>query len=435
MALNMEFEHGEIQKENIRFDDRVAVITGAGGGLGRVYALELAKRGAKVVVNDYGGPRDGAGAGSSSAADRVVTEIREAGGEAVANCDNVATPEGGENIVRTALEAFGTVDILINNAGILRDKSFPKMEPENWKAVLDVHLNGAYHVTRPAFQVMKEKGYGRIIMTTSAAGLYGNFGQANYSAAKMGLVGLMNALKLEGEKYGIRVNTVAPLAASRLTEDVLPPDLFEKMQPEYVAPLVLYLAAERCQDSGEIFNAGMGCYNRVAILTGPTVRLGDGADPPAPEDIHDHWDRINELSGAVPYKDLNAALGAFLTPPTQENAAGPAVSETGLDIGAVFDRMADSFNPDAAQGVDAVFQFHISGEAGGEWYCEIRDRACTIETGVHETPACTLQMKDADFADMMTGRLAPMAAFTSGRLRIEGDVMKSRLIETLFTIG
>ena len=434
MALNQEFEHGEARKENIRFDERVAVITGAGGGLGRVYALELARRGARVVVNDYGGPRDGAGAGSRSAADRVVNEIHAQGGEAVANYDDVATPEGGDHIIRTAMEAFGSVDILINNAGILRDKSFPKMEPENWKAVLDVHLNGAYHVTRPAFQVMKEKGYGRIIMTTSAAGLYGNFGQANYAAAKMGLVGLMNALKLEGEKYGIRVNTVAPLAASRLTEDVLPPDLFEKMQPGYVAPLVLYLAAERCQESGEIFNAGLGCYNRVAILTGPTVRLGDGTDPPAPEDIHDHWDRIMDLSGASQYKDLNTALSAFLTAPNRETPA-EASPESGPDVGAVFDRMADSFNPEAAEGVAVVFQFHISGEAGGDWYCEIRDRACTIEPGVREKPACTLKMKDTDFADMMAGRLPPMAAFTSGRLRIEGDVMKSRLIETLFTVG
>ncbi len=423
------------EMNRLRFDGRVAVITGAGGGLGRVYALELARRGAKVVVNDYGGARDGASGGSASPADTVVDEIRNSGGEAAADYGNVATPEGGKGIVQTALEAFGRIDILINNAGILRDKSFVKMEPGNWAAVLGVHLDGAYHVTRPAFQVMKQQGYGRIIMTTSAAGLYGNFGQTNYSAAKMGLVGLMNALKLEGEKYDIRVNTVAPLAASRLTEDVLPPDLFEKMQPEYVAPLVLYLASERCAATGEIFNAGMGYYNRAAVLTGATVRLGDAANPPTPEDIHDHWDRINDLSGAAPYKDLNTALTAFLTPPSQAKAGETPESDTGPNIGAVFDRMADSFNPDAAEGVDVVFQFHISGDAGGDWYCEIQYQACTIESGVHDNPACTLNMKDADFAEMMAGRLPPMAAFTSGKLRIEGDVMKSQLIEKLFTIG
>ncbi|MDD5100388.1 MAG: SDR family NAD(P)-dependent oxidoreductase, partial [Syntrophales bacterium] len=216
----------------IRFDGRVAIVTGAGAGLGRAYAMELAKRGAKVVVNDFGGARDGAGIGSSSPADRVVAEIRAAGGEAVANYDNVATPEGGEKIVGTAVHFFGKVDILINNAGILRDKSFLKMDPENWKAVLAVHLNGAYHVTRPAFAVMRENGYGRIVLTTSAAGLYGNFGQTNYSSAKMGLVGFMNTLKLEGAKYNILVNTIAPVAASRLTEDVMPPDMFQRMQPD-----------------------------------------------------------------------------------------------------------------------------------------------------------------------------------------------------------
>jgi NAD(P)-dependent dehydrogenase (short-subunit alcohol dehydrogenase family) len=167
----------------------VAIVTGAGGGLGRVYALELARRGAKVVVNDFGGARDGSGKGAAGPAVKVVDEIKTLGGKAVANYDNVATADGGANIVKTAVDAFGKVDILINNAGILRDKGLLKMEPENWQAVLDVHLNGAFNVTRPAFGVMREKGFGRIIMTTSAAGLYGNFGQSNYSSTKLGLVG------------------------------------------------------------------------------------------------------------------------------------------------------------------------------------------------------------------------------------------------------
>ena len=277
---NGEFEYGDVPEDEIRFDDRVAVVTGAGAGLGRVYALELARRGARVVVNDLGGSRDGAGDGSSSPADRVVAEIRDAGGQAVASYDNVATVEGGESIIKTALDAFGSVDLLINNAGILRDKSFVKMEPEAWQAVLDVHLNGAYHVTRPAFSAMKEKGYGRIIMTTSAAGLYGNFGQTNYAAAKMGLVGLMNTLKLEGEKYGIKVNTVAPIAASRLTEDVMPPELFERSKPEFVAPLVLYLCSDRCPVSGNTYNAGMGYFNRAAVVTGPGKVLTTDDHPP-----------------------------------------------------------------------------------------------------------------------------------------------------------
>ncbi|MCP4691787.1 MAG: SDR family NAD(P)-dependent oxidoreductase, partial [Desulfobacterales bacterium] len=286
------------EMDKISFDGRVAIVTGAGAGLGRVYALELAKRGAKVVVNDLGGARDGSGDGSASPADLVVEEIKALGGEAAANYDNVATPEGGENIVKTALDAFGRVDILINNAGILRDKSFVKMDAENWSSVLAVHLGGAYNVSRPAFANMKKNGFGRIVMTTSAAGLYGNFGQTNYSAAKMGLVGLMNTLKLEGAKYDIKVNTVAPLALSRLTDDVLPPDIQEKAGPEFVAPIVLHLCCDACKESGAIFNAGMGHFSRAAILTGPTVQLGDGDAPPTPEQIKDNWDRINSMDGA-----------------------------------------------------------------------------------------------------------------------------------------
>ena len=208
----------------IRFDGRVAIVTGAGAGLGRAYALELAKRGAKVVVNDLGGPRDGSGAGSASAADKVVEEIRTAGGEAVASYDSVSTPDGGEAIVNKAIDTYGRLDILINNAGILRDKTLAKMEPDDWSVVLSVHLDGAYNVSRPAFLKMRENGYGRIVLTSSASGLYGNFGQTNYSAAKLALVGFMNTLKIEGEKHDIKVNTIAPTARTRLTEDVLPPD-------------------------------------------------------------------------------------------------------------------------------------------------------------------------------------------------------------------
>jgi NAD(P)-dependent dehydrogenase (short-subunit alcohol dehydrogenase family) len=306
------FEYGDIPKVEIRFDDRVAIVTGAGAGLGRIYALELAKRGAKVVVNDLGGARDGSGDGSKGPADEVVDEIKALGGEAVANYDSVATVDGGERIVKTALDAFGTVDILINNAGILRDKSFMKMEPQNWHIVLDVHLNGAYHVSRPAFAVMKEKGYGRILMTTSAAGLYGNFGQTNYTAAKMGLVGLMNTLKLEGEKYNIRVNTIAPVAASRLTEDILPPDFLDKLKPELVAPMAVYLVSEQCPVSGNIYNVGMGCVNRAAILTGPGAIVGDSGQIPTPEQVLAQWDKISSLKEAKEYQSVTEQVGDLI---------------------------------------------------------------------------------------------------------------------------
>ncbi len=289
------FEYGELRLPEIRFDGKVAVVTGAGGGLGRIYAIELAKRGAKVVVNDAGVTRDGSKRLEEHPADKVVSEIRDMGGEAVANYDSVATPKGGMGVIETALANYGRVDILINNAGILRDKSLAKMSSEQWEAVRSVHLDGAFYVTKHAFAQMKKQGYGRIIVTTSAAGLYGNFGQTNYSAAKMGLIGFMNSLKLEGERYNIKINAVAPLAASRLTEDVLPPELFEKLAPEYVAPLVLYLCSERCETSGHIYNAGMGHYSRAAVWTGRGVSLG-GSQLPTPEDIAKNWSKLSDIS-------------------------------------------------------------------------------------------------------------------------------------------
>ncbi len=423
------------EMEKIRFDGQVAIVTGGGAGLGRVYALELAKRGAKVVINDLGGARDGAGKGSVAPADEVVEEIKALGGEAVANYDSVATSQGGENIVKTALDAFGRVDILINNAGILRDKSFLKMEPENWQAVMDVHLNGAYHVTRPAMAIMKENGYGRILMTTSAAGLYGNFGQTNYSAAKMALVGLMNTLKLEGKNYDIKVNTIAPIAASRLTEDVMPPDLFEKSKPEFVAPMVVYLCSKDCKETGAIFNAGMGYFNRAAVFTGQTVQLGDPENPPTPEQIHENWEKINSMDGAREIEDANTAIFALISSPAEAAAEAAVAAKADESVQAIFDRMADSFKADAAAGVDVVFQFNISGKGGGNWYCIIKDGACTIDSGTHEKPICTINMADVDFLAMMGGKLPPMQAFTSGKLKIAGDVMKSQLLEKLFKIS
>ncbi len=421
--------------DQISFDGRVAVVTGAGAGLGRAYALELAKRGAKVVVNDLGGARDGSGEGSASPADKVVAEIKDLGGEAVSNYDNVATPEGGEAIIQSAVNAFGSVDVVINNAGILRDKSFLKMDPDNWNAVLSVHLNGAYHVTRPAMQVMKDKGYGRIVMTTSAAGLYGNFGQTNYSAAKMGLVGLMNTIKLEGKKYNIKVNTIAPIAASRLTEDVMPPELFEKSKPEFVVPMVIHLASEACEETGGIFNTGMGYFNRAAVYTGKGIQLGDPENIPTPESIRDNMDAINSLDGAKEMEDANAAIFALIAPPEDDAPADADDAGDGPDVKTFFEqKMLESFKADAAEGVDVVFQFNISGSDGGDWYCIVKDKACTIEAGSHEAPKCTLKMASADFLSMMTGKLPAMQAYTSGKLQIEGDIIKSQMIEQLFTI-
>jgi len=279
---------------DIRFDDRVAIITGGGGGLGKTYALDLASRGASVVVNDLGGSADGTGAGTSMA-DETVKEITEAGGKAVANYDSVATPEGGKAIVQTALDNFGKVDILVNNAGILRDKSFLKLEPAQLEAVLDVHLKGAFFVTQPAFASMKEHGYGRIVMASSGAGIFGNFGQTNYGAAKMGLVGLMNVLAVEGAKYGIRVNTIAPIAKTRLTEQLLG-GLADALDPGFVTPLVSYLCSEQCQLTHEIFDVGGGRYARVFVGMAKGWVAPKGSVPKA-EDILDNIDVIRDLDG------------------------------------------------------------------------------------------------------------------------------------------
>jgi NAD(P)-dependent dehydrogenase (short-subunit alcohol dehydrogenase family) len=295
---------------SIDFKGRVAIVTGAGAGLGRCHALELAKRGAKVVVNDLGGSRDGVGSGDAAAV-KVVNEIKAMGGEAVPNFDNVATVKGGENIVKTAVDAFGKVDILINNAGILRDKSFTKMDEESWDAVMNVHLKGAFCVTKPAFEIMRANNYGRIVMTTSGAGIFGNFGQANYAAAKCGVVGLTNVLKIEGAKYNIKTNILAPIAATRMTEDIMPPPLLEKLKPEFVTPVVIYMCSEQCQDSGTIINAGAGYFSKSAILTGPGAILTDGKTIPTCDDVAAAWAKITNMDKTKYFDQVNTLFGEF----------------------------------------------------------------------------------------------------------------------------
>jgi NAD(P)-dependent dehydrogenase (short-subunit alcohol dehydrogenase family) len=298
---------------DIRFDDRVAIVTGAGGGLGRQHALLLASRGAAVVVNDLGGNTDGTGSGHTMA-ELVCKEIEAAGGKAVPNYDSVTTPEGGEAITKTALDNFGRVDIVINNAGILRDKSFANLEPENLDAVLDVHLRGAFFVTQPAFRVMKEQQYGRIICTASAAGVFGNFGQTNYGAAKMGLVGLSNVLAVEGKKYNITSNVIAPLAKTRLTEDILPGAIGDKLQPEQIAGLVAYLVSEECTLTHEIFSVGGGRVARVFVGLAKGWVKGPG-ETPTIEEIRDNLTQIMDTEGfTIPTsaQDELMALGPIL---------------------------------------------------------------------------------------------------------------------------
>jgi len=273
---------------DVRFDGRVAIVTGAGGGLGREHALLLASRGAKVVVNDLGGGTDGTGA-SAGPAERTAKEIEDLGGVAVADASSVATVEGGQAIVDTALDAFGGVDVVISNAGILRDKAFHNLTPELLDPVLDVHLKGAFHVLRPAWVKMREAGYGRVLVTASNAGILGNFGQSNYGAAKMGLVGLARVLAQEGPRHNIKANVLAPIARTRMTEELLAP----KLDPGLVAPVAAWLVSEECPVTGEIYSAGGG---RVARFF---IGLTEGYANPALtlEDVRDHVDEIRHEKG------------------------------------------------------------------------------------------------------------------------------------------
>ena len=278
---------------NIRFDDKVAIVTGAGGGMGRCHAIELAKRGAKVVVNDLGGAADGTG-GSSEAARKVVAEIEAAGGAAIANGANVAKYDEVETMVAEVMKAWGRVDILVNNAGILRDKSFHKGGLDDFRAVLDVHLMGSIHCTKAVWEIMREQAYGRVLMTTSSSGLYGNFGQTNYGSAKMGLIGAMNTLCQEGAKYNIKVNALAPTAGTRMTEGIIPGKAFELMTPESVVPAVLFMLSEDAPNRA-IIAAGAGCYSLVKIVETQGVYL-----PPeerTPEAIAAQWKAICDPKG------------------------------------------------------------------------------------------------------------------------------------------
>ncbi|OCU02212.1 hypothetical protein XELAEV_18007973mg [Xenopus laevis] len=278
----------------LRFDGRVVLVTGAGGGLGRTYALAFAERGASVVVNDLGGDIKGEGK-SSFAADKVVEEIRAKGGKAVANYDSV---EAGEKLVQSALDAFGRIDIIINNAGILRDRSFARISDADWDIIHRVHLKGSFLITRAAWNHMKNQKFGRIIMTSSAAGIYGNFGQANYSAAKLGLVGLSNTLAIEGTKYNIQSNCIAPTAGSRLTQTVMPQDLLDALKPEYVTPLVLWLCHESCQETGSLFEVGAGWVGKLRWERSLGAIIRQTNRPMTPEAVRDEWAKICDFDNA-----------------------------------------------------------------------------------------------------------------------------------------
>jgi NAD(P)-dependent dehydrogenase (short-subunit alcohol dehydrogenase family) len=279
----------------IKFDDKVVIVTGAGGGLGKSHALEFARRGAKVVVNDLGGSVDGSG-GASDAANAVVEEIKAEGGEAIANGASVADQSGVQNMIDEVISKWGRIDVLVNNAGILRDKSFHKISLEEFNAVMDVHFQGSVYTSHAVYPIMREQNFGRIIFTTSSGGLSGNFGQANYGAAKMAMIGLMNCLKIEGQKYNVHSSAVAPVALSRMTENLFPEGIGERFLPEYVTPAVIYLASDDAPN-GAIIGAGAGVFTQFRIFETMGLALGTGDDM-TPENIAAGWSSVADMDDA-----------------------------------------------------------------------------------------------------------------------------------------
>ena len=288
----------------ISFEDKVVIVTGAGGGLGRSHAIEFAKRGAKVVVNDLGGEVDGSG-GSSESANNVVKEITDSGGIAIPNGSSVTDDKGVKNMVDQAIDEFGRIDILINNAGILRDKSFSKMGIDDFTIVTDIHLMGSVKPTKMVWEIMKEQNYGRILVTTSSTGLYGNFGQTNYGAAKLGVVGFVNSLKLEGQKYNINCNVLCPVAYTRMTANLMPPEAEQLLTPESVTPAAIYLVSDNAP-TGTILCAGAGVYSVSKIMEADGLSLGLNATA---EDILENWDKISDFSEAKAFNNGGEQTG------------------------------------------------------------------------------------------------------------------------------
>ncbi|MDH6291982.1 SDR family NAD(P)-dependent oxidoreductase [Rhodococcus opacus] len=286
---------------SIRYDDRVVVITGAGGGIGRQYTKDFAQRGAKIVANDLGTSLDGQQPAESPLAE-LVDSIRAEGGEAVISTDNISTPEGAEAAVKLALDSFGRIDVLINNAGITRNDLLADMSPENFRAVLDVHLFGSFHCTRAAWPVLQKQGYGRVLMTTSQSGLYGMETHANYSAAKAGLVGLAHALSLEGQPHAINVNTICPMATTRMSEDFLTPEMAERMRPSSVSAMAMWLCSDQCTETDQVIEAGMGYFAKVLTVEAPGIII----DPAIaePEYLRDHFAAITDMTDAANFRSV-----------------------------------------------------------------------------------------------------------------------------------
>ncbi|CAI4223854.1 unnamed protein product [Auanema sp. JU1783] len=424
------------------FNNRVAIVTGAGGGLGRTYALDLAKRGCAVVVNDLGGDAHGTSA-STSMADKVVNEIKNLGGKAVANYDSV---EFGEKIVKTAIDNFGRIDIVINNAGILRDVSLVKMTDLDWDLIFKVHVKGAYSVTKAAWPYMRKQNYGRILVTSSNAGIYGNFGQANYAAAKSALIGFANTLAHEGAKYNILSNTLVPTAGSRLTQSVMPEDLVNSLKPEYVTPLVVYMVHESFAENGKVFEAGAGWYGTLQYYRSKGSII-PGAKA---ECIKENWGKITNMTGAKHLDTINEGLSELIEALEVAKKAGGAPTSTGnsassggdfppnIKSSALFQEIATELkaDPAPAKKLKAIILYNITDGQNelGKFTLDFKNENPSVYFGDvknGEKANTTVTVSDSDFFLIGTGQLNAQKAFMQGKLKVKGNVMLLQKLQGL----
>jgi len=407
----------------MRFDNKVVVITGSGGGLGKAYALYFASKGAKVVVNDLG--TSGTGTGSSSkAADEVVKEIIQKGGVAVANYDSV---ENGEKIIETAIKSFGRIDVLINNAGILRDKSFRKMEKTDWDLIVKVHLNGVYSCSKAAFEYMVQQKFGRIINISSPAGLYGNFGQVNYSMAKSGILGFSKSLGKEGEKYNVLTNVIAPLAATRMTETVMAKDLLELLKVEYIIPVVAYLSHEDCTDNGQIYELGGKWIANLRWQRSEGVTFEGEMTL---EEVKKKWNQVNSFDKNFEYPtDSNSSISKML------DLASKAQNKTSQEIlksDKIFNMIAGYLSTEEGKKlnskVQSVFQFDILDKKGGKlvqtWTIDLKDEGKCVK-GAPSKYDAMFTLGDEDFLKLVEGKLNATTAFATGVMKIKGNIGKA----------
>ncbi|KHJ99876.1 D-family protein [Oesophagostomum dentatum] len=423
-----------------RFDGRVAIVTGAGGGLGRTYALELAKRGCKVVVNDLGGDAHGTSA-STSMADKVVGEIKAAGGQAVANYDSV---EFGEKIVKTAIDNFGRIDIVINNAGILRDVSLVKMTDLDWDLIFKVHVKGAYSVTKAAWPYMRKQNYGRIIVTSSNAGIYGNFGQTNYAAAKSALVGFSNSLAQEGGKYNIIANALIPTAGSRLTQTVLPESLIEALKPEYVTPLAVYLCHESFTENGKVFEAGAGWYGTLKYYRS----AGKVIPNATAEDLRNNWSKITDMKDAQHFENMRDLMTELMGAMSEaqekapDNCSAPSSGSgdfpSNIRCSALFKEMDEGVkqDPSSVKNVKAIIVYVITDGSKelGKFTLDFKNASPSVYYGDvknGEKPTVVVTVSDNDFFDIASGKLNPQKAFMGGKLKVKGNVMLLQKLQTI----